>query len=158
MTSTGAESGRADAGMALSRQYLRELREGTILTAGLALGSLLLLFTGAPEDLWSALLVLGLVWCFYGPAALIMSGLARVNPDGLVLAAIGLFTIKILVVGSLIMTIGLPSWLRPWSAGVVALLSVIGWQALEFRAHAKARVPLYVAAAESRNPLKRTEG
>ncbi len=137
-----------DAGRALSEQYWRQVRDGSSMSAGLVLLSTVLFIGRDAPAVWSAMGAVGLIWALWVMSAAGKALIARKSPDNLVLAGIGLFVLKVMVIGGLLLTLGVPDWVRPLPTAAAAVTAVIGWQAIEFRSHARSRVPLYIEVAE----------
>lgn len=131
------------AGQALARQHRRQLLLGTRGCAVLAVLAILSgLIWGWPAA-WSALLAVGIVWASFSISALVLARVAEKAPDSLLLMSIGLFCLKFLVLGFLLLGLGLPGWLEPLPTAVAALAAVVLWQIAQFQTTAKSRILLY---------------
>lgn len=99
----------------------------------------------------SALVGSVMVLVFFGARLVVMRRTARSNPQLVLVAALGVYTVKIVLLGvAMILLMGV-SWIVGPALGLSVIACAVGWLAAEMRAFVKLRVPVFGAAAP-RNP------
>lgn len=91
----------------------------------------------------SALLGSAMVLVFFGARLLVMRRTARSNPQLVLVAALGVYTVKIVVLGvAMVLLMGV-SWIVGPALGLSVIACAVGWLAAEMRAFVKLRVPVF---------------
>lgn len=92
---------------------------------------------------FSALLGSAMVLLFFGARLLVMRRTARSNPQMVLVAALGIYTVKIVLLGvAMILLMGV-SWIVGPALGLSVIGCAVGWLAAEMRAFVKLRVPVF---------------
>lgn len=120
------------------------------LTVGAALAAVCVVVAAVlagVDGLLSALIGSAMVLVFFGARLVVMRRTARSNPQLVLVAALGVYTVKIVLLGvAMILLMGV-SWIDGPALGLSVIVCAVGWLAAEMRAFVKLRVPVFGAAA-----------
>lgn len=98
---------------------------------------------GGLNALLSALLGSLMVLVFFGARLLVMRRTARSNPQMVLVAALGVYTVKIVLLGvAMILLMGV-SWVVGPALGLSVIACAVAWLAAEMHAFVKLRVPVF---------------
>ncbi|MEW1956210.1 hypothetical protein [Kineococcus sp. NPDC059986] len=99
------------------------------------------------DGLLSALIGSAMVLVFFGARLVVMRRTARSNPQLVLVAALGVYTVKIVLLGvAMILLMGV-SWINGPALGLSVIACAVGWLAAEMHAFVKLRVPVFGASA-----------
>ncbi|NAZ77650.1 hypothetical protein GTQ99_19870 [Kineococcus sp. T13] len=87
-----------------------------------------------------------LVLVFFGARLLVMRRTARSNPQMVLVAALGVYTVKIVLLGLAMVFLSRLSWVVGPALGLSVIVCAVCWLAAEMRAFVKLRVPVFAAS------------
>lgn len=145
------------AGAQVEDAYRVLLRRSLLAGAAAALVSIVVAAVVAgPDGAMSAGLGAAVVLVFFGARLLVMRRTARSNPQMVLVAALGVYTVKIVLLGLAMVAFSRISWVVGPALGLTVIACAVVWLAAEMRAFVKMRVPVFAVAPTS--TVERSDG
>lgn len=121
--------------------------------AVLALSAIAGLIAGGPATLLSVLFGGGVVMLFFGISLAVGHAMGEKNPSGAIGAFIGVYVVKVVGFGGVMLALGAPPWLdRTWFFGA-AVATVLVWQFAEVVAFSRLRLQLFSEGTNPATPI-----
>jgi ATP synthase protein I len=122
--------------------YVQVIRRSAAITAAVAAAMVAISAgTEGVKGLIGALIGIGVVAVFFGISVLVVGRAARINPQAMMIAALGSYLVKFIALAALMVWLGKSSAFSGRLLGLTAIACILTWSAAQVITSMKLKVP-----------------